>query len=55
MLFGPEEEERAVWLVGFLGNKIKLKMKLKDFPGGPVVKILHFHCRGHGFDPWSRN
>ena len=23
-----------------------------DFPGGPVVKTLYFHCRGHGFDPW---
>ena len=23
-----------------------------DFPGGRVVKILHFQCRGHGFDPW---
>ena len=22
-----------------------------DFPGGP----LHFHCRGHGFNPWSGN
>ena len=21
----------------------------------PVVKNLHFHCREHGFDPWSRN
>ena len=19
----------------------------RDFPGGPVVKTLHFHCRGH--------
>ena len=25
------------------------------FPGGPVVKIACFHCRGHGFHPWSRN
>ena len=24
-----------------------------DFPGGPVVKTLRFHRRGHGFDPWS--
>lgn len=24
----------------------------RDFPGGPVVKTL---CRGHGFDPCSRN
>ena len=22
-----------------------------DFPGGPVVKTLHFHCRGHGSNP----
>ena len=26
-----------------------------DFPGGPVVKILRFQCRGHGFDPLSGN
>ena len=24
-----------------------------DFPGGPMVKTPHFHCRGHGFHPWS--
>ena len=29
------------------------EMQLRDFPGGPVVKTLHFHCRGCGFDPWS--
>ena len=23
-----------------------------EFPGSPVVKILCFHCRGHGFSPW---
>ena len=22
---------------------------------GPVVKTLYFHCRGHGFHPWSGN
>ena len=22
-----------------------------DFPGGPVVKMLHSQCRGPGFDP----
>ena len=26
-----------------------------EFPGGPVVKTLRFHCRGHGFNPWSGN
>ena len=25
---------------------------VKDFPGNPVVKILGFHCKGHGFKPW---
>ena len=28
---------------------------LRDFPGGPVVKTAHFHCRGCRFDPWSGN
>ena len=22
---------------------------MREFPGGPVVRTLHFHCRGHGF------
>ena len=25
------------------------------FPGGSVLWILHFQCRGHRFDPWLRN
>ena len=32
------------------------KYSLKDnLPGSPVVRTPCFHCRGHGFDPWSRN
>ena len=27
----------------------------RDFSGGPVVRTLCFHCRGHRFDPWSQN
>ena len=23
-----------------------------DFPGFPVIKTLHFHCRGYTFNPW---
>ena len=26
-----------------------------EFPGGPVVKTLRFHCRGPRFDPSSGN
>ena len=28
---------------------------LKDFPGGPVVKMLHSQGRGCGLDSWLRN
>ena len=27
----------------------------RDFPGGPVVKTLRFHFRGHRFNPWLGN
>ena len=27
----------------------------RDFPGGPVVKTLCFHCQGPWFSPWSEN
>ena len=28
---------------------------LWDFPGGPVVKTLLCHCKGHKFNPWLGN
>ena len=28
---------------------------MRDFPGSPVDKTVHFHCKGPGFDPWSGN
>ena len=27
----------------------------RDFPGGPVVKTLYFHCRGTLYFPWMGN
>ena len=27
----------------------------REFPGGSVLRAPHFHCRGHGLDPWSGN
>ena len=27
----------------------------RGFPGGPVAKTLNSQCRGHRFNPWSRN
>ena len=36
------------------GAGIKKAIK-RDFPGGPLVKTLHFHCGRQGFDPWLGN
>ena len=38
-----------------VGNKPELEdnKDSKEFPAGPAVRTLHFHCRGHGFWPWS--
>ena len=40
--------------IGAFANRIKQK-RAREFPGGPVVKTLHFHCRGHRFNLWSGN
>ena len=36
-------------------NSTMEKKGRKDFPSHPVVKILCFHCAGHGFNPWPGN
>ena len=38
-----------------MGNIVLILFLSGDFPGGPVVGTLCFHCRGHGFDPWLGN
>ena len=55
---GEEGEEREpqralLYTEGIYVDRDKAEMQLRDFSGGPVVKTLHFHCRGCGFDPWS--
>ena len=35
-----------------VGSKFK---RGRDFPGDPMIRTLHFHCRGHRFNPLSRN
>ena len=32
-------------------NPIRITSFLQDLPGSPVVKTLHFQCRGQEFDP----
>ena len=33
----------------------QMKDSSRNLPGGPVVNLLCFHCRGHGFNPWLGN
>ena len=43
-------------LLAKLLQLVKERFTLKkndNFPGGQVVKILGFHCKGHRFNPWS--
>ena len=35
--------------------RITQKCPCREFPGGPVVRILGFHCWELGFDPWLGN
>ena len=53
-LFQPrrEMEKDTCWQGG--GKNLK-KKKIRDFPGHPLVKTPHFHCRGYRCDLWSGN
>ena len=35
------------------GEGRQLKDPFGNFPGGPVVRAPHFHCKRCGFTPWS--
>ena len=35
--------------------KSRLRFYIGEFPGSPVVKTRHFHCRGPGFNLWLWN
>ena len=39
------------WIIYEPQTFLKNKLTFWDFPGGPVVKILHFHWGGHGLNP----
>ena len=43
-------DNTIIWFKNF-----SLKRYSGKFPGSPVVRTLYFHCRGHRFDPCSRN
>ena len=41
--------DRAEWKLKSIPGG---KKGMRDFPGGPVVRTLCFHCRGPRFNPW---
>ena len=55
-LFSGEESRRPRrFLLICRLTKQRAQKGVRDFPGGPVVKTPHFHCRGCRFHPWSGN
>ena len=47
------DTERNLFQIGPSTSRITRKLDiLRDFPGGPVVKILRSQCGGPRFDPW---
>ncbi|XDC82885.1 hypothetical protein R6Z07F_014058 [Ovis aries] len=32
---------------------LSIKNEMRDFPGGPVIKTLNFHCRRAGQESWT--
>ena len=52
-LVSNDDLYKPIWKSYFY-SQIK-KSKIGQFPDGPVVKTLCFHCQGHGFDIWWGN
>ena len=36
-------------------DKFVVENQQGEFPGGPVVRTLCYHCQGCRFNPWSGN
>ena len=56
--YAKVQKNKCTWCIDPNGYKWKEAFKnifIGDFPGGPVVKTTHFHCRGHVSHPWSGN
>lgn len=48
----------AVSIAAILVSHLQVVMEnvcFRRFPGGPVLRTLHFHCQGPGFNPWLEN
>ena len=55
ILNNKEKQTHVTTRKNFKRILLSEKSQTVDFPGGPVVKTLHFHCRGPGFDPCLGN
>ena len=52
----PGQSQHLWWLKAWyflIEETLEKKRKRGDFHGGPAVKTLPFHCKGHRFSPWS--
>ena len=53
LLEGSSQRMRRGYRASLGLRRNKQKSWSRGFPDDPVVNSPHFHCRGHGFDPWS--
>ena len=35
----------------FVIKEIQIKISMREFPGGQVIRTQHFHCQGPRFNP----
>ena len=52
MIGVPERKERGKGEENVSDENMAKIFSTWDFPGGPVIRILCFHCRGHKFWNW---
>lgn len=45
-----QSEKTKYWMISTIAYPGKDKL-WRNFPSS-LVTVPHFHCRGHGFDPW---
>ena len=47
--------ERQIRTTMRLSPHTSQKVSKWEFPGGPVIRTLNFHCQGHRFNTWLGN
>ena len=55
MLSEISQPQKKTYSLRFYLHEVSKVVKLRDFPGGPMAKVLCYQCRVPGMDPCSGN